>query len=142
MLRDALRAIRYQDQRALANWDDVYPAALKEYLASLPDQARQQMAIEGNAASAPDIQATLRDNGADVEARHAHGSLSSQPANTDALPDQQETTVNRNPSLRRRKRAASRNQGLLPGIVASLETKNETAAYKALKQAGYIHSSD
>jgi hypothetical protein len=140
MLRDALRAIRYQDKRALANWDDVYPAALKEYLASLPEQARQQIAVEGNAASAPDIRATLKDNGADVEANHAHGSLSSQPANTNALPVGQEETVNRNSSLRGRKQNAPRNQGLLPGIVASLETKNETAAYEALKQAGYVHS--
>jgi len=75
-----------------------------------------------------------------VEARHAHESLSSQPANTHALAAEQEETVNGNSSLRGRKRAAPRNQGLLPGIVASLEKKNDTAAYEALKEAGHIHS--
>jgi hypothetical protein len=140
MLRKALQAIRYQDKRALANWDDVYPAALKEYLTSLPEQARQQVAIKGIASSAPDVQATLKDYGADVGAKHSEGSLSSQRSNTNALAAGQEETVNRNSSLRGRKSAAPRNQGLLTGIVASLEKKNDTAAYEALKQAGHIHS--
>jgi len=138
MLRRALQAIRYQDKRALANWDDVYPAALKEYLTSLPEQARQQVAIRGIASSAPDVQAILKNAG--VEAKHSEGSISSQRANTNALAAGSGETVNRNSSLRGRKSAAPRNQGLLPGIVASLEKKNDTAAYEALKQAGHIHS--
>ncbi len=128
------------NKSALARWDDVYPIALKEYLASLPEQARKQIAIVGDAASAPDIRTTLKANGADVEGKNEHGSLPSPSANTNSVFAGQEETVTRNLPLRRGKRTASHVQGILPGIVASLETKDDTAAYEALKQAGYIHS--
>jgi hypothetical protein len=123
MPRDVLKAIRYEDKRVLARWDDVYPAALKDYLAADPQKARPQVKIEGNAASVPDIKATLNDHNVDVKPRQE--------------PDSQPTRES--VSARTKKRTA-RVQGVLPGVIASLETKNDTAAYDALKQAGYIRS--
>jgi hypothetical protein len=142
MLKDVLLAIRDQDKRALSRWDDVYPAALKEYLESLAEKGRQQITVAGAASSDPDIRATLRKNGAELEEKQ-QATVSSQASNTSELSPAPPQTPVELPSPRKKgRRAAPAAKGLLPGIVSSLESKDDTAAYEALKQAGYISASD
>jgi hypothetical protein len=142
MLKDVLLAIRHQDKRALSGWDDVYPAALKEYLESLAEKGRQQITVAGAASSDPDIRATLRKNGAELEEKQ-QATVSSQASDTNELsPAPPQTPVELSSPRKKGKRAAPAAKGLLPGIVSSLESKNDTAAYEALKQAGYISASD
>jgi hypothetical protein len=141
MLRDVLLAIRHQDKRALSGWDDVYPAALKEYLESLAENGRQQTTVAGAASSDPDILATLRKNGAELE-EEQRATVSSQASDTNELsPAPPQTPIELSSPRKKRKRADPAAKGLLPGIVSSLESKNDTAAYEALKQAGYISAS-
>lgn len=138
MLRDVLKAIRYEDKRALAGWDDVYPAALKEYFSSIPQKGYPQVEIEGNASSDPAIRATLNDHNVAIQQEQER---ESQPAreSADTISDQPDAPSSSSIS-KRNKQHAARVQGVLPGIIASLEKKNDTAAYEALKQAGYVRS--
>jgi hypothetical protein len=138
MLRDVLKALRYEDKRALTRWDDVYPAALKEYLASIPLKGNPQVKIEGNASSDPALRTTLNDHNVGVKQEQER---ESQPAreSADTISDQPDA-LSRNSISKRNKQHAARVQGVLPGIIASLEKKNDTAAYEALKQAGYVRS--
>jgi hypothetical protein len=138
MLRDVLKAIRYGDKRALARWDDVYPAALREYFASIPQKGYPQVKIEGSASSDPAIRATLNDHNVNLKQEQER---EPQPARESANTISAQPDAPSSSSISKRdKQHAARVQGVLPGIIASLEKKNDTAAYEALKQAGYVSS--
>jgi hypothetical protein len=140
MLKDVLSAIRYQDKGSLSRWDDVYPAALKEYLESLTENGRRQITVAGAAGSASDLRATLRNNGAGPdEKQEATAALGTTNA-IRLFPSPQQEALKLGPPGKGGKRGAPGAKGLLPAIISSVERKDDRAAYEALKQAGYVHS--
>jgi hypothetical protein len=133
MLRDVLTAMKHNNKASLTRWDDVYPHALKEYLASFEAQGSNQITITGKVNSEPEIQATLQDSSSTVSGL---ASKSSSKANRMKQPSPSLSQIN---STIESKDADEKSaSSSLPTIVESTETG--AAAYDALLQAGHIRS--
>lgn len=139
MLRDVLLALKYSNKEALARFEDVYPTAIKECLSLLPDESREAFEVSGKIASSPDIKLALD------EVHKAKESKIPSPAfevsqstitPTDNIAAINLLVSNITDSIRTRGRSPHR--GVLPGIIAALEVKEDLAAYKALRDASYI----
>lgn len=149
MLRDVLLALKYGDKQALTRWDDVYPTALKDYLVSLPEEAQEDLQVEGMASSSPETKAIIATAKSTAVPRQTDSIASSGDTNPIAIDLSLEPSVkpavegktssNRKPG--RSSRSKPNVKGLLPGIVAALDKKDGMAAYEALRQAGHIRSS-
>jgi AAA domain-containing protein len=126
MLREVLEALKYGDKRALYRFEDVYPAAFKDYLITLPDQSQAEIEVEGKFGSQPEVQAILEEtSNASVETGDSNKPLESKTSIT---------------STKRDKRKPRHERGLLPQLTADLDKNNPKAFYTALKDAGYIKS--
>lgn len=140
MLRDVLVALRENNKGALARWDDVYPVFLKKYFEALPQSERAITKIDGVLAEEPAVKANLISS--------PEPNAPSEPSETEIVeplsrkassPSRNGQRLHRGTrSAKSRKRKTP--EGVLPSIVANLATKTGDAAYKALKQAGYIRS--
>jgi hypothetical protein len=131
MLREVLTAMKYNDQRALARWDDVYPHALKEYLAPFEGKGSNPITIAGKIGSEPEIQATLQNSSSTKPGLAPHSGSNSKRAKEPSTSPINSTTESKDADP---KSAGS----TLPSIIES--TGSGPAAYEALQQAGYIRS--
>jgi hypothetical protein len=129
MLRDVLAALRSNNKKALANWDDVYPHALKAYLESFSKTGPSAVTIEGTVAAAPDIQITSRSENAPAPCEVA----------AEANPRSSVVPKCRNARRlsRKSRKAARQREPVLPPIVATALAA-KTSPYEALKKNGYI----
>jgi hypothetical protein len=132
MLREVLNAMKYNDQRALARWDDVYPHALKDYLAPFEGKAANPTTITGKIASEPAIQATLQNSSDPISPRSgSKANRAKEPSPSPSPCAVNSTTEPKDPD----QKSAG---GTLPSIIES--TQSGPAAYEALQQAGHIRS--
>lgn len=129
MLRDVLTALRNNDKRALARWDDVYPHALKDYLESFSKTGPSIATIEGTIAAAPDIQTARPSENDPVPSAVA----------AEVNPHSSVVTKRHNPrrSSRKSRKAPRQREPLLPPIVAAAIAE-KTSPYDALKKNGHI----
>ena len=130
-LKPVLTAIREGNEKALNQWDDVYPALVRKYLQTSSGGV-PQVAIKGELASDPQIRAELN-NGNDGAAEHA-------PPESPKTPDSQGAATPAQSQASAKKQANATDQGVLPSIIAPLDKKKDLAAYEALKEAGYVSS--
>lgn len=134
--REVINALKLGDRRILEKFEDVYPAALKNYLAELPEDSQ----VIGKIQSAPDINATViqffkpspeqQANTLQLEGSTPNDGVSQ--SNVVSVPETQ------NKSRPKPSKKISTPKGELPKIVAAVESNDGLAAYEALKQAGYI----
>jgi len=124
--------MKYNDQRALARWDDVYPHALKDYLAPFAGKGSNPITITGKIGSEPAIQATLQNSSDPISPRSGpKANRAKEPS-----PGRSPSAIN---SSTEPKGADQKSAGsTLPSIIES--TESGPAAYEALQQAGYIRS--
>jgi hypothetical protein len=135
MLREVLTAMKYNDQRALARWDDVYPHALNDYLAPFASKGANPITITGKIASEPAIQATLQNSSSSISSL-APGSKATRAKVPSPSPSASPSAIN---STTESKDADQKSAaGTLPSIIES--TESGLAAYEALQQAGHIRS--
>ena len=128
MLREVLTAMKHNNKGSLARWDDVYPHALKEYLAPFEGKGSSQITATGKIASEPEIHATLQSSSS------ASSSLAPQSGSKASRATKPSIT-----STAESKEADEKPAGTsLPTIVES--TGSGPAAYEALQQAGHIRS--
>lgn len=147
MLRDVLLALKYGNKEALARFEDVYPTAIKEYLSLLPEKSREELEVTGKAASSPDIKLVL-DEAHKAKSSNASSLTFAQSHSTTVPTDNTVATkfiVSNTPDTTRtqvgpnkRTKGKTSNRGVLPGIIAVLESKEDRAAYEALQHASYI----
>jgi hypothetical protein len=149
MLRDVLLALKYGDKQALARWEDVYPLALKAYLISLPEEAQEDLQVEGKAASSPDIKgmldaaqkiAVLKQT-VSAESPSVENPVTANAAPTPSVNQLSGESAAAKPKAGKKKPRKPRGKGLLPSLISTLDDKEAMAAYEAIKQAGYIRSS-
>jgi len=133
MLREVLTAMKHNNKGSLARWDDVYPHALKEYLAPFEGKGSSQITATGKIASEPEIHATLQSSSS---ASSGLAPQSGSKANRATKPSPSPSAIT---STAESKEADEKPAGTsLPSIVES--TGNGPAAYEALQQAGHIRS--
>lgn len=139
MLRPALDALKTNDKRALARYEDIYPATLKEYLRNELEMPQ----VEGRSASVPDVQAVLINMPGAKSGQPVSGAQTEAPA-----PSAEASRTVSDRTKQKRARAArtpqdrsnSAQQSELPRLIRELKDDGEDAAYEALKAAGYIRS--
>jgi hypothetical protein len=136
MLREVLTAMKYNDQRALARWDDVYPHALKEYLAPFEDKRADPITLIGKIESQPEIQATLQNSSRTKFGLAPHSGSKTNHAN-ELSPSLSATAIKSTTETNDADHKSA--SSTLPSIVESSRTG--TSAYEALQQAGHIRSS-
>ncbi len=139
MLRDVLLALKYGDKQSLARWDDVYPTALKDYLVLLPQEAKEDLQVEGKASSSPEIEASLNEVRTTKTSKKKSTQLEQSPPKDLPASHSDKAKAIHKPG---NSKAGKKAKGVLPSIIAQLEIKSDQAAYEALRQAGYIRSSN
>jgi hypothetical protein len=134
--REVLNALKLGDKRILSKFEDVYPGILKHYLEELPESPQ----LVGKIQSAPDIKEILTpasQTPSDLEAN----SLPIEQ-NTKVVEPVQSKVENKPAGKSKPRKRSSRKLpipiGELPQVVASIKSKDDLAAYEALKQAGHI----
>jgi hypothetical protein len=140
MPREVLQALKAKDIRVLERYEDLYCSLFKTYLHKQPVEIR----AVGRINSAPEVQTLLEES---HETTEQHLGLDSEltvvskkaSLISTGTPDKDAKVSTAGDQTNRPTR---RPKGELPSIVASLEEKNGIAAYKALKDAGYIRSAD
>lgn len=149
MLRDVLLALKYGNKQALSRWDDVYPTAIKDYLASLPEEAQEELKVEGKVSSSPEIKSILNTTQRTTALKQTDSLTSSDAENPVGMNSSLDPSVNcvvngktsGNRKVDRNGRGKSKAKGVLPEIVTVLDNKDGTAAHEALHQAGHTRSS-
>jgi len=129
-LKPVLTAIREGNERALNTWDDVYPASVRKYL-EFHSKRRQEVAVNGHLASAPEIQAILRNNKSNALTDQQQSVPTTETPEFESPP---EATAFENAE----KKHKTQNQGVLPNLIADVDKNSDTAAYVALNEAGYV----
>jgi hypothetical protein len=132
LLRRVLQALKAGDRRALEEYEDVYPATLKEYLQNLPESNPAE--VVGQVGSSPEIEILgAGEHGQDAGAPPAAAENPIVATNADSSPKKARVPTNR--TQRGRSLAA---KGELPKIVAGHKGAGDLAAYEALRRKGYI----
>ncbi|HEY2975970.1 MAG TPA: ATP-binding protein [Pyrinomonadaceae bacterium] len=133
MLREVLTAMKQNNKGSLARWDDVYPHALKEYLAPFEGKGSGQITITGKITSEPEIQATLQSSSSTSSGLAPQsGSKANRATEPSVSPSAFTSTADTKDTDQ--KPAST----TLPSIIESSGTS--AAAYEALQQAGHIRS--
>lgn len=136
--REVLNALKIGDKRILARFEDVYPTALKNYLSELPDDVQ----MVGKLKSAPETKVAIEsfkiNNKQNVDTSPQNQNELEKNLNLASVTA--EHTVKTLPSKNHSRAVLSSAKGELPKIVAALEKKEGSAAYEALRQAGFIRS--
>ena len=131
-IKAVLTAIREGDERALSKWDDVYPTAIRKYV-QVKSNGSSNVSIKGHLASDPTIQASLNEKS---EPSTNSVPYVSKPEDTDGRSRAQLTpsdSVNKT-----RKDPTKDKEAVLPNLIANVDKNIDTAAYDALKKAGYV----
>ena len=131
-LKDVLRAIREGNERSLSNWDDVYPAVFRKYVKPQTNGS-PGVTVKGHLASDPTIQASL--NKTSEPLTTSQQSLSEAEKTDDGPKTGTSPSTSAN---EKKKRHRKEQQGVLPNLIAKVDKKVDTAAYDALKSAGYV----
>lgn len=136
--REVLNALKMGNKQILEKFEDVYPTALKNYLA----EAQEVPEVIGRVSTAPDVKASIAQffGKSPVLPTNTPNKSETHTKCAEALPDAEKklkgcSETPRTPSSKRREV-----KGELPRIVAALNSADGMAAYEALKQAGYIRS--
>lgn len=132
LLRRVLQALKAGDERALEEYEDVYPATLKEYLQNLPESNLAE--VVGRVGSSPEIE-ILGVGGQGQDASAPPVSAESPGATNGADGSPKKARVPKNRAQRGRSLVA---KGELSRIVVGHKGAGELAAYEALRRAGYI----
>lgn len=134
--QEVLQALKTNDKRVLEQYEDLYHEAFKNYL----HQQEGNVDVNGKIGSSPDVQEILEATEANTEAQDNIEQATSPPSDEN-LPPSTNGESSRKPSARKRsKRVPAAQKGELPKIIDSLVNKDNSSAYEALRQAGYIDS--
>ncbi|MDQ3816228.1 MAG: AAA family ATPase [Acidobacteriota bacterium] len=134
--REVLNALKMDNKGILEKFEDVYPVALKNYLAEVPEAPE----VIGSINAAPDVQASILQffrPSTPISAGH--------PDNPGTNPECAEGP----PDTKKGKKAGPKTRqtgdkkqrevrGELPRIITESNSEDRMAAYESLKQAGYI----
>lgn len=134
-LKPVLTAIREGNERALNEWDDAYPAAIRQYMQNV-GKHNAEVVIKVSLASAPQFR-NCRNNTNFQELGTQQQMLPTTKTTDTELPVQAASPRAAADPNKEYKPCVS---GLLPDLVSSVGKESDTAAYKALKEAGYIAS--
>ena len=134
--REVLQALKTKDTRVLERFEDLYYEAFKSYLHQQPEQPQ----FAGKLKSSPIIKEVIQ--ASDVSTTDGEQSAIDigLEIRTDSNTAKPATSKSSSPSKKRKASRSAAYKGELPQIVASLETKDGAATYKALKAAGHIRS--
>jgi len=131
-LKAVLTAIREGNEKSLSRWDDVYPAAVRKYIQAQSNNS-SDVSVKGRLVSDPAIQASLNKK-SDEPTNSQQSAL--KPENTDNGSQPQVTSTDGANGTKKNHR--KNKQGVLPNLIANIDKSINTAAYDALKRAGYV----
>jgi hypothetical protein len=144
IIRPALEALKSKTKNALTRFEDAYPKFLEQFIKeskkpSTKNSSSEPPQVEGEIANDPQIRTLLNENKKDK-----NSDKSSPVKNgSKSINEKSDSLVSLESWLEKigkKLHPPEEKKGVLPGILASLDSANNKAIYTALNQAGFIRS--